>query len=625
MVGRAISVFVAALGDFMRAWPQLLATDVIYKIIAFVVLTPLVGGALRIFLSTSGSAVVADQDILYFVLSPIGLITLVVVGTVSLAIVSLEEACLMAIGFGRLRGLHVSTADALWYGVSHTWSILVLATRILIRVLLIATPFLAAGGLLYLLLLGNHDINYYLAERPPVFLLTAGVIASLLTVMAVLVIRRLLAWSFALPLLLFEGLGPAEAMTASEHRVRGHRWIVASVLVAWGAGGILLSALPPAVAGTVGRWTVPTFAGSMGVLVVVVGGILVLWGALNLLVTMVNSALFALLTVRLYDSFGSSDEAQLSKLKHLNRTETTNRRRISAKAVVAGLAVAAIATTAVGHLLVNRVRMDDDVVVIAHRGAAGRAPENTLASVAAAIEDGTDVVEIDVQETADGRVIVIHDSDFMRVGGVALNVWDGTFDEVRQIDIGSWFGAEFSDQRPPTLAEVLEMCKGKAHLDIELKYYGHDQMLEQRVVDIVELAGMTDQMVVMSLKHEAVQKMKELRPGWTVGLLTAKAVGDLTRSDADFLAVHTGIANPGFVRRAHRAGKDVYVWTVNDRINMSRMMSWGVDGLITDEPALAKEVIAERAEMSSAERLVVAAAFWIGLKPKEPPPELDLG
>ena len=73
----------------------------------------------------------------------------------------------------------------------------------------------------------------------------------------------------------------------------------------------------------------------------------------------------------------------------------------------------------------------DRLIVIAHRGAAGSAPENTLASVALAVEQGADIVEIDVQETADGRIIVIHDSDFMRVGGVALNVWDGTFDEVR--------------------------------------------------------------------------------------------------------------------------------------------------------------------------------------------------
>jgi glycerophosphoryl diester phosphodiesterase len=149
-------------------------------------------------------------------------------------------------------------------------------------------------------------------------------------------------------------------------------------------------------------------------------------------------------------------------------------------------------------------------------------------------------------------------------------------------------------------------------------------MLEQRVSDIVEQTGMADQVIAMSLKGDAVGKMKGIRPDWEVGLLTARAVGDLTTAEADFLAVHVGMANSAFIRRAHQAGKNVYVWTVNDRLNMSRMMSRGVDGVITDHPALAKLVLAERAEMSTAERLLVAAAFWIGLEPREPPPELDL-
>jgi glycerophosphoryl diester phosphodiesterase len=269
--------------------------------------------------------------------------------------------------------------------------------------------------------------------------------------------------------------------------------------------------------------------------------------------------------------------------------------------------------------------MIDDVVVIAHRGAAGSAPENTLASVAVALDEGADIVEIDVQETADGTVVVIHDSDLMKVGGSPLKVWEAEFEEIREIDIGSWYGLEFAGQRVPTLAEVLEMCKDKARVDIELKYYGHNDRLEQRVANIVRETGMNDQVIAMSLKGDLALSMKAIEPHWQVGLLTAKAVGDLSTSDHDFLAVHAGIANPGFIRRAHRAGKDVYVWTVNDRLNMSRMMSRGVDGVITDYPGLAKQVLAERAEMSSVERLLVTAALWIGLEPDEPPPETDVG
>jgi glycerophosphoryl diester phosphodiesterase len=360
-------------------------------------------------------------------------------------------------------------------------------------------------------------------------------------------------------------------------------------------------------------------------MVVAMGGILLLFGFINLLVSLINAVMFALLIVRLYDRLGASEEAALSGVEIAQRLEAAKGRRISIKLALGLLAVAAVLAAIIGTVFLSRLRMDDDAVVIAHRGAAGRAPENTLASVAAALEDGTDIVEIDVQETVDGEVIVVHDADLMRVGGNPTKIWDGTFNELRAVDVGAWYGAEFTGQRVPSLEEVLELCRGKAQVDIELKDYGHGQRLEERTAEIVERVGVADQVILMSLSAGMARNMKALRPGWTVGLLTAKAVGDLTKADVDFLAVHVGMASPGFIRRAHRAGKDVYVWTVNDRINMSRMLSTGVDGVITDHPAQARQVLADRAEMSTAERLLVAAAFWIGLEPREPPPEEDLG
>jgi glycerophosphoryl diester phosphodiesterase len=492
-------------------------------------------------------------------------------------------------------------------------------------VLLIALPFLAASGLVYLLLLTEHDINFYLAEQPPIFLFAAGVVVVLLAVMAVLIIRRLLSWAFSVPLMLFERVSPAAAPATSVERTGGHKLIVGTTLVAWGAVAAILSAAPLAIIGTVGRWIVPKAAGSMTVLVIVMGGFLLLWGLLNLLVTLVNAAMLALLTVRLYDRFGSSPDAQLSRVAVSERLAAGDRRRISMKWALGGLVAVAILAAAAGYLFTATVRFDDDVIVIAHRGAAGSAPENTLASVALAVEQGADMVEIDVQETADGEIVVVHDSDLMRVGGAVVKIWEATYDELQEIDVGSWYGPEFSGQRVPTLEQVLEICKGRARVDIELKYYGHNERLEERVAEIVERMEMENEVVLMSLAYDLVLSMKALRPDWTVGLLTAKAVGDLTKSDTDFLAVHVGIASHRFVRRAHAAGKDVYVWTVNDKLNMFRMMSRGVDGVITDHPALARKVIAERAKLSPAERLMVTAAFWMGLEPKEPPPEADIG
>ena len=114
-----------------------------------------------------------------------------------------------------------------------------------------------------------------------------------------------------------------------------------------------------------------------------------------------------------------------------------------------------------------------------------------------------------------------------------------------------------------------------------------------------------------------MQAMAALRPDWRRGVLAARAVGDLTGLDADFLAVNTGQVSMQLLGRAHRAGKQVYVWTVDDPVTMSRLISMGVDGLITNDPGLARRVIAERAALSAPERLLLwlADRFRLGSFP----------
>jgi glycerophosphoryl diester phosphodiesterase len=196
---------------------------------------------------------------------------------------------------------------------------------------------------------------------------------------------------------------------------------------------------------------------------------------------------------------------------------------------------------------------------------------------------------------------------------VDLKIWDATMPALTDIDIGSWFDPAYADQRTPTLAQVLELTRDKAQLLIELKYYGHDVDLENRTIAIVEGAGMADQVATMSLKYPAVQKMKQLRPDWRTGVLAATAVGNLTGLDGEFIAVNAGMATPSLVRATDTVGKDLFVWTVNDPVQMSAMISMGVDGLITDEPALARLVLDLRAELGPSARMVLYLAHRMGI------------
>jgi len=264
------------------------------------------------------------------------------------------------------------------------------------------------------------------------------------------------------------------------------------------------------------------------------------------------------------------------------------------------------------------------VTIFAHRGAAAVAPENTLAAFRLAGAMRTDFVELDVQESLDGVVVVVHDGDLMKVGGSPLKIWEATAEQLRAVDIGSRIGPQFKDERVPTLAEALEACSGVSRVDIELKFYGHNQRLEERVIELVEAAGMQNAIVTMSLNHDMVAKMKRLRPGWTSGLLVAKAVGDLSHAPGDFLAVEKGMVTRRFLRAAHRAGKPVYVWTTDDASVMIRMIGLGVDGLITNRPDVAREVLDRFARMSRAERLFLFVMTRLGAEEDLAAPESEL-
>ncbi len=259
--------------------------------------------------------------------------------------------------------------------------------------------------------------------------------------------------------------------------------------------------------------------------------------------------------------------------------------------------------------------MEDHVEIIAHRGASGAAPENTMAAFRQAIVEEADWIELDVQESADGEIVVFHDSDFMKLSGVNTKIWDAKRADLNDIDIGSWFSDDYADERVPTLAQVFEEFGQDIRIVIELKYYGHDQQLEQRVIDLVEEHEMAQRVQFMSLKSDAVTKMKELRPDWKVGQLLSASIGNVRKSPADFLAINAGFATPALIHSAHAAGKDVYVWTVNDAVSMSTMISRGVDGLITDDPALARSVLNQRAELSTPQRLLLEFAEVIGMPP----------
>ncbi|TVS11188.1 MAG: glycerophosphodiester phosphodiesterase [Wenzhouxiangella sp.] len=571
------------------------------RLLALAVIVPVTGVVLAASLAASGRNVVTDQEIAWFLLTPAGLVGALALISLSIVASVLDVAVMTdALRRGESRATR-AVLSALALFLARFAGLFSFALQLVVRVLLIAAPFLVVCAVIAWLALGRYDINYYLTYRPPAFVAASAIIAALLAALAVVLVARLSRWAIALHLFLFGKVPPRRSFAESAHRLQGHRLQVVGRVVVW---ALLRSLLFSSVAGIVSllvSGAQQLFGANLQVLVFSIVVLLLLWALANaVLSACANGALAALLDRIYRDKAGDEPEnAPAVPRRPLARGA------LPVSLLLGGAAVALVGGLYLGGSLADRVSAEREVEIIAHRGASVARPENTMAAFEQALVEGADWIELDVQETADGEVVIAHDSDFMKVAGRDLKIWDATMADLAEIDIGSWFDPAFADERTPTLREVLLAVKGRGRVLIELKYYSRDIALEARVVDIVEETGMVADVAVMSLKIEGVRKMQALRPEWTHGILAATAVGDLSALEADFLAVNTGQVSLDLIRRTHAQGRKLYVWTVNDPMTMVRLISMGVDGLITDEPALARQVMEARNQLTAPERLLL--------------------
>ena len=572
------------------------------RLLSIALIAPITGALATAAVSLSGQSALTDLDIAQYLLSPVGFLAGIVMAAIFL-IGSLVGFTAIAIGLrsGAAKGLGGLYA-ALQVMASRLFPLLTYAILFILRLLAIVLPFALAALLTAYLFMATHDINYYLSARPPEFYWAAAIIAVLVLVAIVILVRSLLGWALSLHLVLFADREPAAAFPESRVLMTGKRARLLRTLLAGLAIHLALIFALAALFGFLLQGVSALFE-ELRTTIAVVLAVAAAWGLAGMVVSAISlGALAAILDAIYRESHASEVEPS-----------TSDARPFSLPLVLAGCLALGLFGFLAGGIALERIQTRDDVEIIAHRGAAGARPENTLASVRKAIEDKADWIEIDVQETADGEVVVIHDSDFMKLSGRDLKIWDATLPELAQIDVGSWFDPAYAGERTPTLAQVLDIARNRAKVLVELKYYGQAVDLEARTIRVIERAGMADHVAIMSLKYPAVRKVRELRPDWRTGVLAATAVGNLTRLEGDFIAVNAHHVGPRLVSTASAAGKDLYVWTVNDPLEISAMISMGVDGIITDEPALARQVLTDRASMSSPQRLLLLLAERLGL------------
>lgn len=239
-------------------------------------------------------------------------------------------------------------------------------------------------------------------------------------------------------------------------------------------------------------------------------------------------------------------------------------------------------------------------LVWAHRGASAYAPENTLPAFEKAVEMKADGIELDVQMTKDGELVVIHDERLERVSDGKGYVKDYTYAELLKLNFNQKF-PQYGNVRIPTLEQVYLLIKPTdLTINVEIKtgeiFYPE---IEERVIDLTERYGLSDRVIYSSFNHYTVRKVKELCPKAEVGMLYCDGMIDpvaYARETVKADAIHPAFYNikyPGVVKACKEDGIKIHVWTVNEETEMRELCEWQIDAMITNDPVLGRKIADE--------------------------------
>ncbi|TDX30931.1 glycerophosphoryl diester phosphodiesterase [Modicisalibacter xianhensis] len=595
-------LFADVMATLRDHWRPLVAYHLFFTLLAATLLLPASASTLAALLRRIGRPVLTNDQLLDIVLSPAGLVWALAVVAFTFLILFLQQAGMLLITAHPGGNRYRMALDVSWGVVQRFLALCVLTLVKVGTQLLLALPFLLVLVWLYEVLLGHYE-SYYVVQAKPQelwwFLTLAGLLAMLWLWLAS---RLYLRWALALPVLMLEGLPVRQALARSHQLTNGIKARL-SVPVAIPLVAILL--LPTLITALFDTLVTPLLQWlpeRVGVLIPAMLLYLTLYGLLALAGTFVGLAFNSMLVGCLY-----------LRLAH-RQPKPPSPRKGSHPGWVAWGAEALVLAFALyqASSILNSFEIHDRVLVTAHRGSSMKAPENTLAAIEEAITDGADYVEIDVRLTADGTVVLSHDNSLRRLTGLDRDIDEMTLEEVKEVDVGSWFGEVFAGQPIPTLDEVLRLTRDRIKLYIELKPAPGDmQSLVAAVIERLPEAR-HDDVIVASLSPQVIREVKRQAPQLRTTLFAQFVVrGGLDTSIIDALGLRHNRVTPESAAVAHRLGYQLHAWTVNSRSEMSRMIDLGVDNIITDRPDVLAEVLAERDTLSDGELLLVKLRNWL--------------
>jgi len=355
-------------------WRSLVAADILYKLLAFTLLTPLFVLLFHCILTLTGDGVLSDVDIAIFFAGPTGWLSAIVLGSIWLTIVAMEQATLLSIMAAHSAGETVSVIPALRSTSGQVVNVLTVTARVIGWSLLIVAPFLLIAAGVYFWLLGDYDINYYLNERPTEFRVAVAIGGVLVIVLTGLLLRVYSGWFLALPLVLFNQVPPREALPKSKELVSGHRRRVLVWLITWGCTVFVINALLTAFIGAAGRVLVPASIGSLAVLATRIGLLIIVLAVGGLIINLFATITAAGLLFCGYQRINPKADESIALMPESGHSGPLSDKLLTRPRLFGLGLCGAILAAVIGYWSLSSVRLQDDVQVMAHRGASKKAP-----------------------------------------------------------------------------------------------------------------------------------------------------------------------------------------------------------------------------------------------------------
>ncbi len=464
-------------------------------------------------------------------------------------------------------------------------------------ILVIVFPFIFAG-------LGAGAVRALeLPEFISDFIVDNTVLSILVAIVMLILLVMLVRWRFALNLYILGDYSFKESRKKSlelgkKSHIKDFVYIVVVQLirvvffVALTAVGILI---------IVGISSIFT-SGSNAQNVIIGCFILIMAGISNALAM---ALLFLAITVRFHKN---ATDKNMPIDENVEEVSDKTSKVVGIISIIIAVIAAVIMALYTGGLVYKYVGLNTaKMEVTAHRGASEFYPENTMSAFKGGLSLGADWEELDVQQTKDGVIIVSHDTNLKRVTGQDVDINDATYDEIKDLDAGSFKGAQFAGERVPTLDEVIKWAKeNNTKLNIEIKPTGKETDFEKGVIDVINKYDFADQCIVTSLNYEALKNVKKIDKNINTVSVMAVAIGDIgSMTDADGFSLEAANIDPELVNRMHMNGKEVYAWTVNTEDTINKMIDMDVDNIITNDVELCKKLIDETNNDNDVNRIVV--------------------